>query len=280
MALIFKLVQYSCSLLLIGRGWQFFFKDIPFRTILWNEGLLKHIVESFGVSWQSYVTSEKLDFFINLSSQVIGIFFFVLGFLILSEKLLKKIKIALVIASSILGFVFLLQFMSKFFYIGMLIEHALQWWIPLLLYFLVTKERFGRNLIFTTKLSISLTFVGHALFAVGFHPVPGPFIDMLINVFSVSQETAIDILVMAGSIDIACAIFLFLPPLDKYALRFMIFWGLATASARVLAHVDWDNFWYTSHQWAAESLYRVGHGLIPLCVYLMITHVNLTKKQV
>lgn len=263
-----RILRLACVALLVGRGIQAIIGDLPLRTILWNQLLLEPVVTGlFGVPWKDYVTSETLDFLINSIGSLVGLFFVIIGVWAGLNKAADKLIPFLKISAGILAAIFFLKFMEKSFYIGMLIEHGAQFMAPLAYaWWLEEKNLLGRRLIMV-KLCISATFLGHALFAVGFHPVPGGFIDMIINVLGFSQEGAVEMLFVAGSIDIACALFLFIPPLDRYALMFMVAWGLITASARVLAHVDIDHFWFTWHQWGVEMIFRLPHGLLPLAVF-------------
>ena len=122
-----------------------------------------------------------------------------------------------------------------------------------------------------------MTFVGHALFAIGFHPVPGNFIDMLISILGVSEDTAVELLLLAGCIDITASVLLFVKETERYALFFMIFWGAATAFARIFANFNIDLAYASGLQWIPETIYRFPHSLIPLGLYLYLREQRLFK---
>ena len=275
-----SVLRIACVALLIGRGLDAVIGDLPLRTILWNQALLEPLVSGvFGVPWENYVRSLLLDRIINTLSTSVGIYFLVVSSLVISGKAKDRLPKLLKIASGILAAVFVLKFMEKSFAIGMLIEHGAQFMAPLAYSWWLSQGRITKQHELAIKIAIACTFLGHALFAVGFHPVPGGFIDMIINVLGFSQEGAKELLLVAGSLDIACAIFIFIPVLDRYALCFMIAWGLITASARVLAHVDLDQFFYTAHQWGLEMIYRLPHGLLPLAVFLVNKNVKISQTD-
>jgi hypothetical protein len=267
------ILKISCVLLFLGRGWQHFFWDAPFRTVLWNEELIKGLVEGLtSMSWKEYVTSTSVDSFISGLTKSFGIFYFFCAAIVpfLTEST-KKIGAILIAGSSALGLLYFLMFMEKFFYIGMLIEHALQFGAPLILYVALYSQNFYNRYQNAFKTLISLTFVGHALFAIGFHPVPGHFIDMIINVFGMSESAAKGFLITAGTLDIVFAILLFVHKTERIALIFMIFWGAVTSLARIVAHLDHEQMALTSHEWVHETILRAPHFLVPLAMYLVLS---------
>lgn len=263
------ILKIACFCLFLGRGWQHFFWDIPLRSFFWNEALLAPLVESLTPwTWQQYVSSTVFDSFINLISKLIGLFYLVMAAVM--WRLPERFNYLFKLASGLLALMAFLYFMAKFFYVGMLIEHASQVMMPYFYYLVLQGEDKWREKLAWVKIAAAMTFVGHAFFAIGIHPVPGPFIDMLINVFGVSDAMALGILRLAGSLDIAAALFLFIPHLQLPALVFMVFWGLTTAFARMVAHFDEQVLWASVHQWLAETVYRIPHGFIPLALLISL----------
>jgi hypothetical protein len=162
--------------------------------------------------------------------------------------------------------------LDKGSYYGLFFEHAIQIIIPVL--FAATYlNLFNINkYINYIKAAIALTFIGHGLFAVGFYPVPGGFVEMVISTFKISEESAYIFLRIAGILDFSAAIFLFIPKTQFIALSFMAFWGIVTAFARTVAHIDSELFIMSTSQWIHETLYRLPHGLVPLflIIYLLV----------
>jgi hypothetical protein len=266
------ILKISCVLLFLGRGWQYLFWDAPLRTLLWNESLLSPIIESFtSMSWKEYVTSLKADAIINIITRIFGVFYLLMAgmSIYLSPTRIKLAKSLLVATGVLFGFTFL-YFMEKSFYLGMLIEHATQVGLPWAFYVALTQDNFFTKYFNHFKAMVAMTFVGHGMFAVGIHPIPGQFIDMVITVFGVTEDAAYDFLALAGALDFAAALFIFIPATQLYALGFNIFWGITTAFARFVSHVDFDLLGFTSHQWVLETLYRLPHGLFPLALFLYV----------
>lgn len=267
------LLKISCVLLFFGRGWQHFFWDAPFRTVLWNEDLLKGLVESVSsMSWKEFVTSMAVDSFITGLTRAFGVFYFLCAAVVffLSENN-KKLGLVLIAGSSALGLLYFLMFMEKFFYIGMLIEHALQFGAPLILYVALYSQNFYNRYQNAFKALIAMTFIGHAFFALGIHPVPGHFIDMVINVFGMSETAARGFLITAGTLDILFGVLIFFQKTERAALVFMIFWGAVTSMARIVAHLDHELMAMSSHQWVHETLLRFPHFMVPLAMYLYLS---------
>ena len=267
--------------LLLGRAWQHLFWDAPFRTLLWNEELLKFFVEKFTtLSWHQYVTSEKVDQGIQNLIKIFGSFY-LFGAFISYFAVKKKIWALNYIFVTGLGLVFLglLSWAEKFFYFGMLFEHSIQMATPFIFYLFFLKDpwitpRTDQKMLLILKVSIALTFIGHGLFAIGFYPVPGHFIDMLINVFGCSEKSAKTFLMIMGTIDIISSIGLFIRPIRIFSLWFMIGWGAITAMARITAHLDFQLLAFTGNQWVYEMMVRLPHALIPLFLLFKLREEN------
>ena len=266
---IFKIAALS---LFLGRGWLYLFWSAPLRTILWSETFFQGFITGvLGLNWNEYVTDPAIDTAINRVIQGFGAFFILVFFITLFIKPENKKTAKFLLAGSLLMFLLVfLRFVEKFFYIGMLIEHAIQVGTPLVFYFLLRKKLSAKKFILFIKIIIAMTFVGHALFAVGFHPVPGNFIDMIISILGVSEGTAVELLLVAGSIDIVASILLFVKETERYALFFMVFWGSATAFARMVANFNVDLALASGLQWLPETITRFPHALIPLGLYFYL----------
>ncbi len=275
----YKLIlKISLLFLLLGRSWQHLFWDAPFRVILWNEALLKAPVEFLtSMTWHQYATSKSLDQFIQYFIKGMGLFYGVGLFIVVLIRGDYKKKwqgVYLLLVFMNLLFLAFLGFMEKFFYVGMLFEYMAQVSVPLLVYFAFFREDLLFKYLPLFKLCLALTFVGHGLFAIGYYPVPGHFVDMIVTVIGLTEGQSKVLLKVMGLLDIVAALFLFIRPLLFKALYFMVFWGGVTALARVLAHLDLDQFVFTSHQWVLETLVRVPHALVPLAFIFLERHMK------
>lgn len=276
-----RILRISCALLFLGRGWQHFFWDAPFRTFFWNEELLSGVVEGFfNTPWKDYVTSSKVDNAINFFTKLHGIFYFFMALISLTiNESYKRLGLLLPFASLVLFILSFFYFAGRSWQIGMLIEHAIQFGIPTVLYLAIFHENSIEKNMQKFKALIALTFIGHGLYAFGFHPMPGHFIDMVINITGANENLASIFLKCAGSLDFLVSILIFIPSTALYALSFNIVWGLATALARILAHVDPELMQFTSHQWWFETCYRLPHGLFPLALYLFLVNSKSASEQ-
>jgi hypothetical protein len=266
------LIKISLVLLLFARAWQHFFWNIPLRMIFWNESLLSPIVTNvFGMTWVDWASSPNVNLFISFITKTFGVFYLLMIPVVIKiNQEFKMIRYTLPLTAAALFFLSFLYYMEKFFYLGMLIEHAIQFGLPLVLYVALFKNNFFQKYLLFFKVLIALTFVGHGLFAIGFYPLPGPFIDMVITVFGANEVIAVRFLNIIGGIDLAASFLLFVPRTQFLALVFTSVWGIATALARIVAHLDMNLALMSVHQWLFEVLARLPHGLLPLAIFLYL----------
>ncbi|MFA0964303.1 DoxX-like family protein [Roseivirga sp. BDSF3-8] len=276
----------------IGRAWQHLFWDAPYRAIAWNEGLLKGLVESLtNMTWQEYVTSPHTDAAITLAIRGTGVFYLIAALFCLFAKGKNRIAgILWIIGSGLLAILAFLYMKEKFFQVGQFFEYALQVGSPMLLYYWVyggtdsqkadLSSSFWKKLILSAKILIALTFICHGLYAMGYYPRPGFFVDMTINVFGVSEAVAHRLLWWAGLLDMIISAGIFVPRVARVCLLYAVVWGLLTAFARVVANFYADFPWQSLHQYTFETVYRLPHGLIPLFVFLIIQNRKRYKVMV
>jgi hypothetical protein len=135
---------------------------------------------------------------------------------------------------------------------------------------LIYKERISyKQLLFGLKVAIALTFTCHGLYAVGYYPRPGKFIQMTMTILGTNKEASVIFLNIAGILDFVLSVLIFLP--RRFALiglGYAAFWGLATTAARVWANYI-PEFWQDSLlTWTHESIMRMPHFMVPLAVML------------
>lgn len=207
-----------------------------------------------------------------------GIFYSLMAGLTLFVKAeYKRINGLYILASLSLAFLAFLYCKEKFYHVGQFVEYAIQFLLPVLfIYFLQDRITLSKlNLLL--KISIALTFSAHGMYAIGIYPQPGNFVDMVINIFHVSESAAKAFLKIAGVLDFLLSIAIFLPRISKYALIYAVIWGGLTALARVWAHFYWSFPLQSLHQNLFETIYRLPHALIPLAA-LYITHPQIGRK--
>lgn len=257
-----KIIQYTCSALLIGRAIQHLFYDSPIRGALYSPLLMKPILQLFNISFNDYINYSLLDININTFLQIIGFTFFILGvsFLFLpsfSKKLQTTIIYFSVITLTILSFAY---FKEKSFSIGQFLEYSSQMFLPL---FFILKNKKTLFL----KVIIGITFFAHGLYAIGYYPIPANFIQMVILVFHCSNQDAILLLKVAGILDFIFAIAIFIPALAKPFLFYGIIWGFFTSFARIYTNFYMDFAFTTLSFWFYEFIVRSPHYIIPYVIY-------------
>lgn len=272
----FNLIRIAVFLIFIGRAWQHLFWDAPYRTFFWDESLLKPFIENwFDMSWTTYATSPKTDSFVQGVIKGKGILYLLAAIsTILITKVNKKIfQIPIFLGGVSLIILSVLLTKEKFYHIAQFFEHSIQFGTPFLfLYFLKDNYNEAKALLIL-KVLVAVTFFSHGLYAFGAYPVPGKFVDMVIQIFGCSESFAVTFLYIAGIIDFILAVVIFIPKIDKYAIIYAVIWGLLTAFARIVANFYIDFPLQSLHQNLHQVLYRLPHGLVPL--FLLIKEKSL-----
>lgn len=265
----FKLLKISVVLVFLGRAWQFIFWDAPFRTFFWNESLLKPFVESvIGVRWQTYANSPKLDAFIDNSVFAFGILYLLSAVAVIFYKKIERIARYIIVLGGLGLLVLACLLMSdRFYQFSQFFEYSIQFSIPFLFVF-YHKKFIQKHLILILKLLIAAVFIAHGLYAVGYYPVPGVFLGMVIDILGFTEQGARNFLLIAGILDFAGAILIFVPKVAKYALIYLAIWGFLTSFARLIAGFSFDFFWELIHLNLYQTIYRLPHGILPIIVLL------------
>ncbi len=279
---ILFLLQFATVSVLWGRAWQHWFWDVPFRSFFWDEALLRGFVENqMNWDWSAYATSPEMDAFFWKLSIGLGSFYFFAGVLALFIRRLPRwARFPLPLASFSLFLLALLYFKSKFYSIAELFEYALQIGSPIFLVIYTRigtiSDRFRRQIQF----AISVTFIAHGLYAIGYYPRPGHFTAMVIEILGLSDEMANQFLLIAGILDFVAAVIIWFPGLFRVTgLAYCFTWGLATAVARIWANF-YPSIWQESlFQYFHEFLYRVPHFMIPLVLLVWWSQEPLRREE-
>lgn len=274
-----NLLKVSVFLIFLGRAWQHLFWDAPYRTFFWDESFLKPVLENWlGINWTAYVTSPNTDNFIQVFIQCNGFLYLLAAICtLLITKFNKKLfRIPIFIGGISLVILSVLLTKEKFYHTAQFFEHSIQFGLPFVFLYTFRKNYKKSRMFFVLKVLIAVTFFSHGLYAFGAYPVPGKFVDMVINIFGCTESFAITFLYIAGVLDFILAVLLFIPKVDKYALIYAVVWGLLTAFARLVANFYWEFPLQSLHQNVYQVIYRLPHGLTPLMV---LTGINLYWKK-
>jgi hypothetical protein len=278
---LFSILKFTSVSILLGWGLRHLFWDIPYRAFFWNHLLFSWFVEdTMGWNWSAYVTSSATDNFIIALTRVLGVLLIACAVSILYVDRTKATwpKWALYIGSAVVALVAVVSYIDKGFQMAMPLEFAAQIGAPIFLARLhYGNVSMARQLVWL-KAAIAVTFVAHGMYAIGYLPQPGHFVDMVINVFHVNESTARIFLKVIGAIDISLGITLFLPRLQTLSLYYAAAWGFMTMLARPLSYMA-DADASTMAYWASEALYRVPHGGLPLLALLVIWNTTSVRKS-
>jgi hypothetical protein len=280
---ILFIVKISAFFVFFGRAYQLFYFGAPYRAIFWDETLMSPIVEDvFRKTWYNYATSDGVDTFLTIFTRFNGFLLLTAGLISLFWSSIKAVRLKKILLKfGLFSLVFLGICISKdnrndsfqFF------EMCLQFCVPLVLLFQNKFESLPiKNLNFWFKIAIALTFIPHGLYAMGVIYLPGHFIDMTIQLLSVNESQAKNILFLVGFLDVLFSILIFIPTkFNKYILGYLAFWGFVTAFARIVAGFNIDFIKSSIHNLSFLTIYRLPHGLIPLAVLIIENNFNKNK---
>jgi len=190
---------------------------------------------------------------------------------IISFRLTEKFRMGralLVLSSLSLSFLAILYCKEKFYHVGQFFEYAIQILTPLFLLLTIyyPDKVFSKKFSIGIKLAIASTFIAHGMYAIGYYPRLGVFVDMTINSIGVSESIAHLILKIAGILDIVAAVSLFLNRYSQVFILYCVVWGLLTAIARSWANINPDPLnWSLFHQYLPQTLYRLRMAFCHLC---------------
>lgn len=248
--------------LLLGRSYQHLLLEGPYRAFFLDENLFGWAV---GRGWNDYVLSLQTDERILLYTRIVGMLFALsaLLFAVFWRSRPGWLWAVAIFNSLLLFFIAFCYFLEKGYQIGQWLEYSAQTLMPVLA---IWAARPGPNRAFhlVASLAVALTFIGHGLYALGVHPVPGNFVYMLTQNISMSDAEAKSFLHIAGWLDMVVGVGVFIPRFRKYALLYAVLWGGLTTFARLTSYILFGHlFWLTVHQWLFQFLVRLPHFLLP-----------------
>jgi hypothetical protein len=280
-----NLIRYTAVFLLLGRAYEHIRWIGPYRDFFYNP-------MGFG-SWYADVIGRDLkdiynDFFyeqlLSTLSSGIGIVFVLAAVVILFYERLSRFKWIIYLAVFFLFTTYMGYFMAKHFKMwGMLLEHALQFVTPLL-FILWSKQQYNKA-VYIGIWATALTFYFHGLFAMGYYPQPGKFVDLVIASTGLTEDVTRFLLNVVGYLDIILAVVIVIPflyfteqimehKIVRYVfLTFMgytVLWGFFTSLARVYSSFRSDMILHWMDQYWLEFLVRIPHFMIPLVLFLTI----------
>lgn len=273
-------LRWAAAGVCLGVGLTGLLHDLPLRTLLWDPNWWGWAADLLGFSWQEWVTSTKVDRFINWTGGGFGFILCLSGLQILFwQQWVERFGYK----GMVLGhafFILLLQhfllWKDHFWNLGHLLELSLQtsavlvWLLYLYLKIPTFKTLKDKRLVQSifwgvVRFLIAATFVGHGLYAMGYHPVPASFVMMTQAGLGVGEITARQFLLVVGWLDFLAAMLLLLPWRNSQlaALCWIIPWAILTSLARMWSYGGLVPFDTLLTQWAPEVIRRLPHILVP-----------------
>ncbi|MFT5881841.1 MAG: hypothetical protein ACI9FG_000331 [Crocinitomicaceae bacterium] len=265
------MLQLTVCLTLAARGWLMYKWGSQIRSLLWNEEAVSPLLEKYtSLSWEDYALES--DPYITNGIEWLGIILMIGAVLTLLMRIpyFAIFKWFLVPLWAILA----LDSFGNYAYVNyqsaMMIEYVLQAGIPLLFLWVLVWPMMPKTWAWVASLCVCACFVGHGLYAVGYHPVPWSFQVMTMDILGISEERALAFLYTVGILDFIAAIAILIPQLRRPGLYYMVMWGGITALARILAHYDTAQKYNGMDPWIAEFVVRTSHWLFPILLLMML----------
>ena len=278
------LLRLICAVMFAGHGWMCWNEQMPLHALLQDEPLMATLVKNFfHMDWKDWLAikvSDNIDTAIRAQAWI----FFFFAAATLAPLRNWFMAIIFLLGSANLVFLAWLKYFDTGEGVGHFFEHAGQFCLPLIVYLIVFGKGWRFPVSMVAGIAIALTFVCHALLAIDLpsetawlnHPRPGNFTEMTMLCLGLESESRAGlILLVAGILDIAAALFLFLPGRFRVAsLAYMVIWGFLTTLARPWSYFDPEFAGDTLTRWLPEALYRVPHFGLPLCLLLALPRRN------
>ena len=201
-------LKIAAASVFAGRAWQHLFWDAPYRELLWDDQLMRPLIEMLTPwSWHEYVTNLAVDDAIQQWMVGIGVCYCLCAVICLFyEKVPGWLRWLLWPGAAGLVLLALLYMKEYFLHVGQFFEYALQFCVPVFLIFCFKKDSFTPRLVLAMKVATALTFACHGLYALNYYPRPGPFTSMTMQVLGCSESFARSFLTVAGWLDLAVAL--------------------------------------------------------------------------
>lgn len=182
---LITLLKIAACLIFAGRAYQYIAYGAPFRTLLWDQTLLKPVVEEvFNTEWHTYATSKTVDVWIENLTLLNGIIlaFAAIACIFINVANKKYLKHIIYLGSFSLMILSALLMKAKFFHNAQFFEHAIQMATPLVLVYAINEKPNFSKISFVLKILIAVTFTCHGLYAsythqtvLGFSALKGTF---------------------------------------------------------------------------------------------------------
>lgn len=252
----------------LGWAWQHLYLGAPYTVLLWHANLVD-IVEGKGIAWERYVANVASDQRVRRLGQGLGIvLLFVATVAATSRKATRWRSSVLLLGSLLLFLPAACHFVDAGGIHTAWIERGSQYLSPLILLLALgagVRHIATRGL---ALLAFCMTFGGHGLYAVGWHPTPGHFFGMVSAILGLGEQGSAIFLKTVGALDLMVCVTVFLPKLRTPSLLYGMVWGGLTALARPLAACSTAADFWGLDLFLHETVLRLPHAAIPLFLLL------------
>ncbi len=257
------------SLMLLGRGWQYFFFETSYREIFWSYSAFGWFVEGvLGIEWNTYLSTPKYDANIVLFEKGLGLLFIITALLVAFLFKLRGVKVLLIVITVLQIPQVYFQFNGVGYNWALMLEFSAQFFMPIILFlYLINWQNVAVKLGIGV---IAITFVCHGLYAYGIYNVPQKFLTMSMKTIGLDKANSLVFLSAMGVLDFIAAVFLFFKKsvFQRLGLWYMFVWGFITAMARPWAHFYSFDAARSLFQHFPDFLIRAPHFLLP--VFLLV----------
>lgn len=271
--------------LFIGFAVIAWLRGLPWRNLIWDQGMFEPIVVLFGSNWSDWVSSPDIERNLLRLDHVVSIIWLLGGMGVLVGKRLPEgfLRLLLWLGGICLLIHFTLAAKGQFWRIGYILEHSLQVATPFLL--LIWLQQKGRDLkrqqVQILAVLTAFTFIGHGLFALGYHPLPAHFVLMTTEGldFILTDEVAASkvsiakgFLTVVGILDLIAGALLLLPgnKWKQVALYWVLPWAVLTTLARLWSGAQFSSVANYLTYWIPEFLIRVPHVVLPYLLWRLL----------
>lgn len=257
-------VRISYISVILGRCWQMLVGNFPLFNLLWDEKLLKPLIEKkLNSSWQFYLQwSEPL---ITLILTVGSFFGLMAAVYTLASREAIKTTCFITLYLIFIAFLYWKEKNYEWIELG---EYGAQCISPVVHYYFYKYQRLSTEAFYGTLIAIAITFAAHGSYALDLFPRPALFMDMTLYILPLTQEQGILFLRIVGCLDIIAAGGILYKRLRTLSLFWMIQWGLATTLARLSLIQTAPNLWVGLYENLHEILIRLCHFLLPFFIWL------------
>ena len=262
------LLRLGALLCFAGWTWVHFYWEGPYGALLWHDATYE-FADWLGIDWDEFVGTGANDGFVQ--KWLSRLWWPFLFFTTLTLTLRKGAWIQCVClgtGSLMLCVLSYAKYVAAQYQLPMLIEHGGQILMPVVLIFAIEYGVRHRATIAIAMLAVVTTFVGHGCYACGFWPTPNTFHAMLAVVLKTDFELNQWLLFLAGVLDFAVCIGIFIPRLRQASAMYAACWGFVTALARPVAGMSWDLNYYGADTFLHEAILRAPHFILPLYLFL------------